>query len=361
MIAIYSAIKVSYHKASIMGILHEEGEPQNKHFFGRFFITLLVFFAFFLFVFNMMMEWLAIAVDATLLLAALFVYLLLVVRHKITTKTFIHKVGDIGNDFYSKFLDHFRYKESFLLGISGLLVLHLITDIGIYLVPFLTGLRDPLYLSKLGTAGHEGVWNILSRDLTLSGDPFLLLIFIANIVGYLILFSSPAIVWYKIYHKKTVRLSKQWLIIFFSSIPSVTLAPLFLIKRLDSSGFIGVDVNTVSMLSGVNSIVVLAFTILFLIFSIVMVSGSRKHLQFMEQLWIGITVIFFGIYSYLYFIDVASFFQKLVIGLLQSSQYFLGIIFFIFQGLTIIFYISGFLLFIYELGKHHRRNGKRLY
>lgn len=74
LISFYYATRFPIKAPSVMHVIHEEGVPP-RHFGKlalRFFTIFMVLIAFFVIVFNLIMEWLAIAVDAPLLIAGIF-------------------------------------------------------------------------------------------------------------------------------------------------------------------------------------------------------------------------------------------------------------------------------------------------
>lgn len=276
-----------------------------------------------------------------------------------STHKYLQQIGTASDNFFKSIIDHFRYKESILLGLCGLLVLHLITDVGNFLIPYLTGLRDQLYFGFLQGAGRATVWGVLKLDMASLSGVFptigLLLIFIGNVLGIMLLFLSPAVLWYEMYRHRKPRLPKWWIIVFFSSLPAVILNPLFALRRLNTTNLVGVDVLTGSMLA---SQVSLALTVgMMLLFGLVAFASfkRKKLIKGIEQLWVAISTMFLGWYSLLFFIDVATYYQDVVFGFLRMGNWVMSIIFFVFVVLIIIFYVGGFGIFLYELVHRTRR------
>lgn len=357
-IGLFVALRVPFHKRSIMGVLHEEGQPRRQRILERSLMTLLVFFGFFVMVFNMMMEWLAIAIDATLLLIALLFWSVFLIRHKVSMHRFLNNVGNIGSDFYEWFIDHFRYKETFLLGIVGLLVLHLLTDVGIFLIPYLTGIKDQLYLSAISLQ-YETVWHVFRLDWvhmeTVWKQFSYVLVFMANIIGYVILFVSPAVVWQYLYHRRHPRLPRWLLVTFIGTLPAIGFASLFSMRRLHMPNLAGVNVQLQSLQG--SPVVIIAVIIIVFIAVAWLLSKQPRVRSRLEQVWTATTVVFFASYIWKYFIDVASYQQDVVMSMIQTGMYFFAVVFFIFQALLIIFYAGGLILLLYELV--HRTSHKR--
>tara|TARA_Y100000294_G_scaffold175696_1_gene196377 strand:+ start:1381 stop:2145 length:765 start_codon:yes stop_codon:yes gene_type:complete len=113
--AIYSSFFIKVKKPSLMHIIHEEGKPNNPYrYLVRVIIVYLVYMAFFVVVFNLIMEWLAIAIDAPLIMLTILFYLFIIIRHyqKYDAETLIYKIGECGEKFYEKFISLFHYKKN---------------------------------------------------------------------------------------------------------------------------------------------------------------------------------------------------------------------------------------------------------
>ena len=107
LIAIYSAFHIDVKKPSLMHIIHEEGKPDTlRKLLIRIITIYLVYIAFFVIVFNLVMEWLAIAVDAPIIMLAILFYLFIIIRHyhKYNVETLIYKIVEFGEKFYEKFV-----------------------------------------------------------------------------------------------------------------------------------------------------------------------------------------------------------------------------------------------------------------
>ena len=95
------------------------------------------------------MEWLAVAIDAPLAVIGIFSYLFFIIKHheKFHVDSFLFKMGNFGEEFYERFIDMFHSRSGIILGISGMLVLHLFTDALSFIVPYIFVFRDILYFS----------------------------------------------------------------------------------------------------------------------------------------------------------------------------------------------------------------------
>ncbi len=111
-ISVYMALRFAVKQPSFMAVLHEVGNPPkdiNKIFF-RAISVFFVLIAFFVFVFNLAVEWLAIALDTQLVVIAILVYFFIIVKYheKFHASHFIYKIGHTGEEFYKNFIRMFH-------------------------------------------------------------------------------------------------------------------------------------------------------------------------------------------------------------------------------------------------------------
>ena len=74
-----------------------------------------------------------------LMLMGICLFIVYTIHHQFKFDRFIQNLGDLGSDFYAKVIRLFMVQRTILLGISGFLVLHLITDIGNFVAPAIFG------------------------------------------------------------------------------------------------------------------------------------------------------------------------------------------------------------------------------
>ncbi len=357
-LSLYLAYFMEIKKNSLMNIIKEKGKVQGFiDFFGRSVVIFLIFISFFIIIFNLMMEWLAMAVDAPLLILALLIYLFIIIRHhkKFNAKTLIFKLGSVGEEFYEKFVHLFDNKKKIFLAISGLLILHLLTDLGIFIVPYLTGLKDLFYFSNLGE-GHYIIWKLLIVDLAnYSGFGFfsVIWIYIFNIIAILFFFLMPVVIWYRLYKGKGFRVTDWELSLFFSSVLVFILSPIFIISRISNQSLIGVDILTqkIDPLFCVDYIFALSLFIFILVFLL-----SRFHL--LKEIFLISSIIlidlFFALYIFYYSSDWIIYYVMIIVGSLHASFYFIAAFFSFFLLVTSLFYVLGFVIFLAETKKEYK-------
>jgi len=348
-------------KPSLMEVIHEEGTPLGAaKMLKRFLSTFFVLTFFFIVVFNLVMEWLAIAVDASLIVAAFIFYMFTMFRShykKLNPTSFLYRVGDVGEEFYENFIALFHSKERIFLGISGLLVLHLLTDVANFIIPYLVGFHDVLYFSQLG-ANHEALYLLFLKDAVLTTTilqkVFLSLIYLFNIFAMLFLLILPAYIWHELYKREGFFVSDSKLSLFFMTIMTFILVPVFKIQQIKVESLVGVDIITKQILP-LNNITLITISILAAGILFYFLGLNHYIKEKLIALGIILVDIFFGLYIYLFFMSTALYYME-TINLLwvDMGKYFIAFYFAMFFIITCAFYIIGFFIFLAETKREFR-------
>lgn len=321
----------------------------------RFFLLFFIATFFFLFVFSLVSEWLAIAIDAPILMFAIIGSFLVIVRahKKFSFGAWEEWVTHVGAEYVEPFMQLFTQKRTLLLGISGLLVLHLVTEVFHYLLPFILPLRDPLYMAQLGP-GHDNLFFLVASNLSgsLFVDAAMFFVAAANVIAWFCLLTMPAYIWYKIYRLRSEdherhhpHFSPFVLGLFSACLVMLLWSRMIWFKRLSIEGLVGVDFTTSLYASNPVPLVLVGLGVFVVVFLLAQF-GLRNFLYVIPLLS---SVIFMGVYAYLFFLS--SFENYLLAGLnaFAASSYGLGLVFFLFLLYTAVFYASGYLLFLYEI------------
>ncbi|MBR9703348.1 hypothetical protein GOV10_04885, partial [Candidatus Woesearchaeota archaeon] len=127
-IALLVTLRVSVSKESFVGLV-DNGDARGFGIPLRFILCFLALLSFSLFAFNLVMEWLAIAIDAPILMLALATSILLLITHHVhfSLGAWAEWVTSFGVNFLEPFAKLFYTRRTVLLGVSGLLVLHVLT------------------------------------------------------------------------------------------------------------------------------------------------------------------------------------------------------------------------------------------
>jgi hypothetical protein len=351
--------KSSIQTPSLMQVIGEEGPPRNgSGSIIRFIFVFAVLNFFFIAVFNLIMEWLAVTVDAPLIMIGILFYMFIWIKHHkmFDPDGFIYKIGNLGEDFYEKFIGLFHTGQGLLLGISGMLVLHALTDIGIFLVPYATGEMHQ-YLGLLG-ANHEPLISIRHiADSLLAGDLAasrglegysVIAVYVLNIAAGFLLFAGPALIWYRVFEGKSSA-SRPFISLFWGSITCFLLCPLLVMQRAGSSRLIGVDIltRTIPQSTDLSSTFIAAAAICCMVL-VYMLARSGRILRALSAGASIVILCHFAIYMYNFFIDTSSYYLKIISQGLADSEFILACYFIGFFALTIVFYVGGFAIFLYE-------------
>ncbi len=369
-ISLYMALRFEIRQPSFMAVLHEIGPPAQNwtQLFIRSLSFLLVLVTFFITIFNLATEWLAIALDAPLAVIGIFIYLFLIIRHhdQLNPTNFIYKIGHFGETFYERFMQMFHYPQTIFLGIMGLLALHLLSEVGHFILPYIIGLKDILYFGQLGE-GHTPLFHLFRADIAatyLIGDLSLFVIYFLNAVAMIFLLVLPAFVFYRFFIGRPLHVPRTSLAFVFSSLLCFALTPAFFIKKISQAGLAGVDISTKSILNSssiIDAIIQNRTTAIIVVASICLLLGLvtwiLEYSQTIEKdafiIAVLIGMVFFAFYIWFYFISLYQYYISTIMFLLKSSEYFITFYFIIFAMITILFYVGGYLFFIYELFKRH--------
>ncbi len=343
-------IKEKISRPSIMNIIHEDKIAKNiPQKILRFVSNYVVLIAIFVVVFTFVFEWLAMTIDAPVLVIILFFYLFVIVKRgkNMNTESFLKKVSDSSEEFYGKFISLFHAKKTITLAITGLLVLHLLVEIGNFVIPYTTGLMYSWYFSQLG-AGHEPLSSLVINDFnlaqTISAQFGVMLIYLMNVLAILALFFGPAYAWTQIYLKKRIKLPNL-LWVFFGSLAVFIMMPVFSISELRSPALIGVDITTQQIPFIENMALVLVTSAL--VMGIFYILG-RKNLRSTTKVAFFTVFFYFGIYLYKFFFSLAKNYISTITLLGKNGQYFIALQLLLFFTIIILFYSGGYIMFLYE-------------
>ncbi|MCX8147453.1 MAG: hypothetical protein N3D84_03230 [Candidatus Woesearchaeota archaeon] len=334
-------------KPSIMAILFKEGPASGmSDRIKRTFASLFIFTAFFIVVFNLIIEWLAWVIDSSITFFAILFYILFFIKYskKFHPSTFIYKIGNVGETFYSNFIELFKSKETITLGMAGILLFHLLSDGGIFIFPYIIG-RQVEYYKDLGP-GHETIPFLVKNTLSSLTDVSLKVLavggYILNIIAALMLLLGPLFIWYELYNKKRIPIRRPFYFIFFLSVAYLILNPIFSIGRISKGTIYGVDIITKPLLvdnlfyPSLIAVIIGAAAVCF-----TYIYYARRALKFATYLSIN---VFFCIYIAFYLTDLVSFYlSNLFSNISLAIKLVLALFFFV----TIIFYAVGSIYFVY--------------
>ncbi|MBN1175288.1 hypothetical protein JXA48_01455 [Candidatus Woesearchaeota archaeon] len=362
-VSINMILKHPIRGPSVMHIIHEDGPiPNNfKDFFHRLLTSFAVLVAFYLIVFNLVMEWLAIAIDAPLLMIALGTYIFFIIKHreKFNSRSFLSKFGDFGSSFYEDVIKHFTYKKTILRALFAMLVLHIATESLHFIWPYVFGVADSLYFGLLSSP-HLSMFQVFALDSIATdflGNALLFVTIAGNIIAILFLLLAPGYLWYLIYKNKKFTLSKMQIGILISSLLMFILSPAFKIRPLTNEALIGVNISGHSIVQ--NSIIGIPATVLIALsvglICALLSTDISKEKKIMRLITI-VTQIFFTIYIALFTYSISNYYIQSIIYLSTIKKYVLLIIFALFFIITVLFYLFGTIGFIKDTSAHAKEH-----
>ncbi|MDA1196714.1 MAG: hypothetical protein O2779_01990 [Nanoarchaeota archaeon] len=364
------ATTLEIKKNSFMAIIHEEGPPKKTvptilHRFTTIFLALV---GFFILVFNLATEWLAIAIDAPLAMFGILFYFFIIIRyHKhFNTSGFLHKIGNMGESFYEKFLEMIANKKTVLLALMGLLALHALTDVANFFIPYLIGIKDALYFEQLGP-NHTSLIYLFLQDIqgqALLTTMFTAIIYLGNLIAMFFFLVLPTFIWYRFFNGRLIHVAKLTHAAVVLGLVSFITFPLFKVQKIDSQILVGADfitrtlTETTSWLqlflsSKTTAITIAALAILSITFTIYILESIdivQKEV-FLVAVLAGLS--FFGYYIYLFFADLSQYYFQTIGFLAASGEYFITFFFVIFWLMNCLLYVGGYLLFVKEIIHRH--------
>ena len=358
-IAIRFALQVPITSPSVMSILFKKSGTPKKFFpfLWRVCATYFVLLAFFIIAFNLVMEWLAIAIDAPLLMIGLATYIFFIIRHKekFSPGSFLARFGDFGSRVYQDVIEHFKYKKTIFRAVGVMLVLHILTEALHFLWPWVFGRQDALYFGLL-TAPHPSALATFTADsvgLALSSKFALGAVLLGNGLGMLFLLLFPGLLWYLLYKNRPFHPTRTFLGVVFFSLITMALAPAFSLRPIRSSLIAGVDIAGKSVTS--SMVLPLEWTVMIamaMAIFVVIVSSRLRAERFLFQTLIHVSQVFFTVYIAMFFFSVARYYL-ITIGILgMASRIVLAAAFILFFAITALFYIFGLFGFLADTEAH---------
>ena len=360
-VSFYVTYFIEIQEPSILHVLHGPGKHKAFSFKSliRFIFSLLITIGFFIIVFNLIMEWFLFALDKPIIILVVLLYIFKVREYTQTLNQdhSFYKIGNILDEIYENFIQLFHQKRTLFFGISGMLVLHLLTDLSSFIFPYIFG-GASIYVEGFQN-NHSTLVSLLFSDYevvtVLSSRFFLIIGYMMNTVAITFLMLFPLFIWVVLYHKKSdkeFQINNFIISLFFSSLVFYILAPVYLITQYHEANLIGVDIQSQSvMTSGIPLEMISAISLV--IFVILMVITNVRAIKGILILFkTVISLIFLGYYTYSFFLNLSSFYIDWIKGAFMTSQYFLLIIFSIMYFISTLFYCGGYFSFVFNTFKN---------
>jgi len=329
---------VKIGKNSLMHILHCEKKLHGKDIFKRFFISLMVLLAFYILIFNLAIEWVVLVMHGPVLLILFLFYLIITLnKNRFNARSFVSDVAFSLERSYERLLRMFHSKR-ILLGLAGLVTLHLVTDFFVFIIPYLTGHFSPNYLSLIHAKPHAPIITLFLKDLAIGSNlGGLIFVYLFNLIAISVVLLTPFYMWLRVFKKKHIRFSKLCLSVSYTSLFVYIVMPLFTLHRL-KKGFYGIDIitRTVSNFNILNMIILVGAAIFVLVYFL---GYSKFSYKIVNKGLAFFVLIFAFIYLFNYFISISTYY---VTSLSSFPDVFVKIILSLFFVITLLFYIIGY-------------------
>ncbi|MBI2657503.1 hypothetical protein HYX08_02300 [Candidatus Woesearchaeota archaeon] len=366
-ISIYLAYKAEISHPSFLYAIFGSKFRSRLLKFISIFILLVGFYHF---VYSMILEWLEFVIDDPVIAVGAVFYIYGISKHyqKFDKKNFIYKIGGFSSGLYKKFVSLFHYKKTLPLAISGLLILHALSDLGVFAYSFVF-LRENFYLEFL-TEGHTPFLSLFLSDA--AGIPPhaaipLLIDYLLNAASLAIFLLMPVFVWASMFSKKGLHLRRPFLFFIYSSVAAYMMLPGYIIGPLGGSSIAGVDIASISLMETSSVLerffpdkpsIIIAVSLISIIFgfAVYILSSNPKTRRELYAFSIIGGLAFYAVYLYYFFSSMLLYFYGNIMLTLFTPHFIIAAVLGVLLALSAVFYIGGYLMFLYEIVmEYHRR------
>jgi len=380
-IAAYIAHKIPFTNKSVAYCIYDmfsdkkkkwDAIKKDKSKFLKFAIAVLLLFGMSQYLFGLINQWLIVSLDKSLI----FVAILFAIKDLETSKIKALKTaGEFDNTMLRTITTFFTTPKKIYVGIGFLLVLHYLSDLGAFFLPYIFNTaKDPYYFSLLGdqflqngtiiSQNHNVLMTLFSQETVTSayGVFATTLTYILSSAGILLLMLLPIIMCFMIaYETNLKKLTEKKtyvaaLILISICIFMFLLFPWVQEKAILQPGIFGVDFIT-SMISSWAAFsfsltpYIVASLLLFSLFFL-----NRKVRSVVSNAVFSVSLAAFAIYIWNYFISSFNFYLNTQYGAITQfftqSNFVIAFALLILFLLDVFFYIGGFTLFAYNALKY---------
>ena len=366
-ISIYLTKKIEVSHPSFLYALRQRKFKNNLTKFVSIFILLL---GFYYFIYNTILEWLEFVIDDPLIATGIVFFIYKIAKHyeKFHPDNFIFKIGEFSSGWYRRFISLFHYKKMLPLAISGLLILHALSDLGVFAYS-LVFFKENFYLEFLKEEHIPFLKLFLNdiKNLPSFAEIPLFINYLLNALSLIIFLLIPIIVWVRMFSQKELHFNRIYLFFIYSSAIAYMVLPGYIIKPLDESTITGVDILSVSLLESKSilddffpnkTLVIVAVSLISILFGLIiyLLSSNQKIKKELYAISIIGGLTFYTVYLYYFFSSLLIYFYDNILLTIFTPHFVIGIILTIFLILSTTFYIGGYLMFLYEIVmEYHKR------
>ena len=367
LISVYLTKKSEISHPSFLYAIYEK---KIKNALIKFLAILILLLGFYFFIYNVVLEWLEFTIDDPVIATGIIFYIYNITKHhkKFHPNNFIFKIGDFSASWYSRFVSLFHYKKTLPLAISGLLILHALSDLGVFAYSLLF-YKQNFYLEVLSYE-HIPFLKLFLEDFNKVSSFAIMPLFITyllNALSLVIFLLIPVIVWVRMFSQKEFHFNRIFLFFIYSSFIAYLLLPGYIIKPLSGYKVIGADILPVSLLENNSflrgffpdeSAIIITVLLISIVIGLIVyiLSSNFKIKRELYAISIIFGLIFYTVYLYHFFNSLLIYFYNNISITISTPNFLIGIIFAVFLLLSIIFYVGGYLMFLYEIiMEYHKR------
>ncbi len=370
LIIIYAAFKVKFGEKSLVYCLsrlfikketwdkmHFESN-KNKFFFFiiKLFLVAVTMLGIYQYLFLLITQWFLITLGKTLLIFAILYAVKDIQGSKIKT---LNKIGQFDDVFLGWVTDFLTDIRKFYLGFGILLILHYMSDISTFFVPFFTGLEvNQFFLSLMGKESYRSLLSLINTDL-IFGIVETWWVYILSTIGVLVLIITPMIVLFftilsvnlrRILENKRVQIILN---LFIVSIICFLFAPWVKQLVIKQAGIQGVNFVT-QLISGnalfsIPALFLYSMGLLALLTLLSLIFRKDSFAKYVFIIGYLLSLFYFGEYIWNYFQSSIVYHTNIIF---YSGEMFLSIIFSLLLIMEFLFYIGGFVLLCYKFSRY---------
>lgn len=367
LISFYLAKKI---EASHPSLLYAIFPKKFKNKAVKFFLIFLLLLGFYYFVYNTIIEWLEFVIDDPVIATGIAFYVYKIAKHhnKFDKSNFVFRIGDFSAKWYTKCISLLHYKKTLPLAISGLIILHALSDLGVFAYSLALS-KENFYFGILNEE-HVPFLRLFMDDakyLPSNALAPLLIGYLLNALSLIIFLLIPVAVWARMFSRKELYISRIFLFFIYSSAVAYMLLPGYIIGPLKESSIRGADISTISLLetsSILNAFfqnklaIVFAVPIISILFGLaiyLLSSNSRIEKELYAISIIG-GLTFYAVYLYYFSSSLLAYFYSNILLTISTPHFLIGMIFLVLLLLSALFYIGGYAVFLYEIVmEYHKR------
>ena len=328
----------------------------------------LVLLFFYYFVYNMVLEWLEFVLDDPVIIVAIvfYVHRLAARRERFHAGSAVFRIGDFAEGAYTRFVSLFHYRKTLPLAISGLLILHALSDLGVFAYTLSSGAEN-FYLQELGKSHPSFIarWQEDALAQPTARWP-LAFLYGFNAVALVALLLIPAVIWSQLVMRRKLRVPRLAILVLYAAIAGWVLAPAFTLLPISGGGIIGVNIASSSLAQGGTLLdavaprhgLLAAAVLSFAIGGGVFLATGRKNPR--KEIYMALmaaSLLFYAFYLYYFMGSELLYFATAIMAAAQSFQVVVAVVLSILLAMSAAFYILGFSLLVYEIVMeyHHQK------